>query len=111
MKRRIVKKQNRSKYISAYAVSRHYGGCEEGGWWYDWYEQLGYCKISNQKKISQYHNILMKNYGHYQQVGYRRDGTTYNLNRFSVNGNGYDLIILMENKLGENESTNRPRYE
>lgn len=23
-------------YIVAYGISRHYGGPEEGGWWYDW---------------------------------------------------------------------------
>jgi hypothetical protein len=23
------------KYINAYSVTRHYGGPEEGGWWYD----------------------------------------------------------------------------
>ena len=22
-------------YLNAYSVSRHYGGSEEGGWWYD----------------------------------------------------------------------------
>jgi hypothetical protein len=25
------------KFITAYAVTRHYGGPEEGGWWYNWY--------------------------------------------------------------------------
>lgn len=23
-------------YINVYEVTRHYGGPEEGGWWYDW---------------------------------------------------------------------------
>ena len=27
--------QNRLKYINAYIVTRHYGGPEEGGWWYN----------------------------------------------------------------------------
>ena len=27
--------QNRLKYINAYEVTRHYGGPEEGGWWYN----------------------------------------------------------------------------
>jgi hypothetical protein len=28
-------------YIVASGISRHYGGPEEGGWWYDWTEILG----------------------------------------------------------------------
>ncbi len=28
------------KYVNAYSVSRHYGGPEEGGWWYDAGEPL-----------------------------------------------------------------------
>jgi len=28
------------KFITAYAVTRHYGGPEEGGWWYNWYTPI-----------------------------------------------------------------------
>ena len=28
------------RYVTAYRVSRHYGGPEEGGWWYNWWEPL-----------------------------------------------------------------------
>lgn len=28
------------KFVTAYAVTHHYGGPEEGGWWYNWYEPV-----------------------------------------------------------------------
>lgn len=30
-------------YVTVYGVTRHYGGPEEGGWWYNWYRDL--CSI------------------------------------------------------------------
>lgn len=32
--------QRRLKYINAYEVTRHYGGPEEGGWWYNHHEHV-----------------------------------------------------------------------
>lgn len=30
-------------YLSLYEITRHYGGPEEGGWYYDHYEHIGIC--------------------------------------------------------------------
>lgn len=27
-------------FVTVYEVTRHYGGPEEGGWWYNWYEPV-----------------------------------------------------------------------
>lgn len=115
MKRRIEKKirkkENTYNFISAYAVSRMYGGSEEGGWYYDHYDYIEGLKAPTDIRKKQAEQKLHKWYDHYQQVGYRRDGSTYKLNRFSSIGDGEDLEILREKELGENQSHERPRYE
>lgn len=35
------------KYVNAYAVTRHYGGSEEGGWWFDAGEPLASVPVTS----------------------------------------------------------------
>lgn len=92
--------------VTKYEVSREYGGAEEGGWYYDWYESpelivqvpasredaLAICRMLNQKASKER-----------QQEG-RSQG------RFSVLG-GEDDVYVVEETLGSRVKDERPHYE
>ena len=42
-------------YLNAYAVTRHYGGPEEGGWWYNSGEPLASIPIDSHKVLGAGH--------------------------------------------------------
>ena len=41
---------NRRRYVNAYAITREYGGPEEGGWWYDVAWPLGSIKAGSKRR-------------------------------------------------------------
>ena len=82
--------------VSAYGVSRHYGGPEEGGWWYDWWRLLESLPPTADAKPT-----LREKWAHIQQEG----------DRFSVLGDGEDLRVVTEDYSGQFASTTRPHYE
>jgi len=86
------------KYVSAYRVDRAYGGPEEGGWWYNWYELLDAIPVRDKKEAQEWRNKLREMHG-------EGEGDIY-----SMKG-GHEIDILFEDKRGENESTERPYYE
>ena len=45
-------KDGEKVYVTLYLITRHYGGLEEGGWWYNWHKN-GASRHCTQKKISQ----------------------------------------------------------
>lgn len=118
-------------YISAYKVSRCYGGPEEGGWWYDSYEWL---KVSIPFRALQDYRWqdgeAEWDPGEWRPHGPPRpaDFTAeiqvaaheFNLHsffgddggrdRYSVIG-GPDLVIVIERNPGERGEWPRPRYE
>lgn len=91
--------------VSVYAVSRNYGGPEEGGWWYDWYELAeaalvvhsahGQCRVEVCKAR--------------QAAKYEPEQPAYS--RFSVLGNDPEFHVVVEDWVGEHQSIERPRYE
>lgn len=88
------------KYISVYRVTRHYGGPEEGGWWYDWYELLETLpfeeKPESEELIRKYLNDKYK------------DESYGDIN--SVLG-GAEVEVVVEDTPGANRSTEVPHYE
>ena len=89
-------------FVSLYAVSRHYGGHEEGGWWYDWRSFASVrCTVVGMREDA---NRLCRELNAIAEE--ERDGP----DRFSVLG-GDDESYYVEQKPGENQSTERPHYE
>ncbi len=85
-------------YVNVYEVTRHYGGAEEGGWYYDWYECLECvpCRENNAEKIK---DELWEEY----------KGMKYG-DISSVLG-GVDIMIYIEEKRCESQTLERPYYE
>ena len=98
----LQKFASRPFVVGVIGTSRHYGGPEEGGWWYDWTDVLDFEPC------------------HCWQEGlevarrYREDHPTQKPDRFSVIGNDQDTQIVFRRSVAEIESfqsTERPHYE
>lgn len=94
------------KYCSIYEVTRHYGGSEEGGWWYDWYDAVAtfvvpkaYHKKRNWRKKQAFVSSLLERFMD------RKWGDIS-----SVNG-GRDVKAYFENHPRLLQSTTVPHYE
>jgi len=101
-------------YVNAYEITRHYGGPEEGGWWYNHRNPVASIPVKaisvagpdkwdyelqpiNPEKVDWFRRYLEDLYGH------RRNGNIY-----SVLG-GMDIIVCLEDHPAR--PTLRPRYE
>jgi hypothetical protein len=83
--------------LGAYHVERRYGGREEGGWYYDWYDHIeSRCVPQGDAEAAE------------KQLGekYPDDGRELS----SVLSTGR-TIVLREKRPAEHQSTERPRYE
>lgn len=89
-------------YVTAYAVTRHYGGPEEGGWWYDWYEPIQTVPTTSED-ADRIADGLRAKHSDNDQNGPQ--------GRFSVLGNGSDLVVLVEDSPADCTTTTRPHYE
>lgn len=96
------------KFITVYRITRHCGGAEEGGWWYNWYEPAETVYIPRRwsKKPNQYggkidtlKSQMQKKYAH-EAWG----------NIYSVNG-GLLIETRIEETYREYESKVAPHYE
>ena len=85
-------------YVNAYAVSRHYGGPQEGGWWYNAGEPLASVPLSDRTRIRAEVARLEELFAD-QQWG----------NIYSVNG-GVELRIAIEDQMAEVWPEERPYY-
>lgn len=86
-------------YINVYSTTRHYGGPEEGGWWYNWNTCLLTIPVNKltdkqKKKMIKLLNKIYESSG----------------NIYSVNG-GEEIYIIEEDKIAESETTETPYYE
>ena len=93
-----------SCFISLYTVTRHYGGREEGGWWYDWHslEETRHVPYTDKRSYRRVVKALVEDLINSHGLGH---GDIY-----SVNG-GEAVDIYLEEVPGENQTKNRPRYE
>ena len=86
--------------VTLYQTTRHYGGPEEGGWWYNWdSHRLSIPTLFNAKNIKMTANMLLNACGH--ELG----GDIY-----SVLG-GTEGWIRIERIAGSAKSTEVPHYE
>jgi hypothetical protein len=88
--------------ISLYEIERCYGGPEEGGWWYDFYELVEVAielPLKHRDYAWTFAGILNC-----------EDPQTQSETRYSANG-GADRQYIVESERGEYETTERPHYE
>lgn len=91
-------------FVSEYTVSRHFGGSEEGGWWYDWYDWQKVCRTFATKLEAA---TFARDINAAQKV---RDREERKRDRYSVIG-GPDTVFFTEDQPRELQSTETPRYE
>lgn len=89
------------RYVNAYAVSRNYGGPEEGGWYYDSGEPLASIPVNNDAEEEAAKVKLVKLFG----PKYEKQRS-----RYSAAG-GDDLEIYIEDACASHWPTERPHYE
>lgn len=91
----------RRQYINAYEVSRHYGGSEEGGWYYDAGAPLASIPVTTRAEANEAIARLYSTFrADYEDL---RD-------RHSVIGED-DLEIYIERATAEHYPQRRPHYE
>ena len=69
-------------YVVAYGISRHYGGPEEGGWWYDWHEVLEVHRVFDFQQGIRAAHKLKENHG------------APKYNRFSAANRGEQDVVI-----------------
>jgi len=84
-------------YVNVYAVSRHYGGPEEGGWWYDSGDPVASTPYFTKADA-------------YAARDAARERFVRTDKRYSVNG-GEDWTVAVERQFAAEYPTTRPRYE
>jgi hypothetical protein len=85
-------------YVNVYSVTRHYGGPEEGGWWYNWSECIEVFPTKNKNAETIREELESEN-------AYKKFGNIY-----SVLG-GRDIEVRIEETPKESETKERPHYE
>lgn len=89
----------RARYVTAYAVTRCYGGPEEGGWWYNRYRAVHTLPVKNERRAERVQAKFLKRFGEIAE------GDIY-----SVHG-GVELTVIKESEYRAYETRSRPRYE
>jgi hypothetical protein len=93
---------SRPFFIGVIGISRHFGGHEEGGWWYDWTQVHEVEEVNGWKA------------GLEVARRFREEYPTQKRDRFSVLGNGEDVEIVLsycEAAISSRQSDERPHYE
>lgn len=93
------------KWVSIYAVTRHYGGPEEGGWWYDRGQLLEEVCVSTRGSVSRGRRckrIAEALKEKYSDLAHGNIG--------SVLG-GLELSVSISEEPGSDYPSERPRYE
>lgn len=95
------------RYITAYAVTRHYGGPEEGGWWYNWYsviETQALPKSLQRRSNRATAGVRSRVEALRKKLDDINDGNIYH------STGGVMLDVIIESVKHENESTEQPHY-
>lgn len=91
-------------YVSEYSVTRHYGGPEEGGWWYSWYvhEKVHDERATEDDAVAKCLEMADE-HAKGLPKGWRDQG--------SVRPSGPDVVFMPERKIGEWATKEAPHYE
>ena len=90
------------KWVNVYSTTRHYGGPEEGGWWYN----LEECIVSNAFHEDTPDNVLEGEKARLSLLFRAHDEG----NIYSVRG-GVEHWVAVEEKRAQSETRERPHYE
>jgi len=93
------------RFVTAYATTRHYGGAEEGGWWYNWDECLETKSIPPCDDESMKAVLISIAEQWCEEYAHEHHGDIY-----SVLG-GSEVWFALEYHAGEKASKETPRYE
>ncbi len=85
-------------FVNVYEVTRHYGGPEEGGWWYNWMD----CLETYPTSVDNADTVKDWLHENYKDI---KHGDIY-----SVRG-GTDLAIIVESTPARSQTKERPYYE
>lgn len=89
-------------YAAAVRITRHCGGPEEGGWWYDW------SSVEEVRRAHTYRSLLR----HVREL--QAEYPTSRYGRHSCADTSGDVVIYLcrsEHQIEGLQSTERPRYE
>lgn len=86
-------------FLNVYSITRHFGGHEEGGWWYDWYECVEVFPVRDSEQ-----GMVLKDWL-YEQHKSKAYG-----NISSVLG-GLEIVVRFEDEPKKSETKERPHYE
>lgn len=87
------------RYVNAYCVTRHYGGPEEGGWWYNAGEPLASVPIDDGQDPEPVREHLRSKFSDVNQG-----------NIYSVRG-GEEVQVYIEDEFAAYFPRERPHYE
>jgi hypothetical protein len=88
-------------YVSKYLISRHFGGPEEGGWWFDWWQFKCVMFQGSEPRCQDYARTMK------EKAAGPVDGEH---DRFSVLGDEGDWAYIVEDRPAEFQSKERPTY-
>lgn len=91
--------EDQVNFATVYAITRHYGGPEEGGWWYNWYDPVDTIQVHTDEEYETACTLLMTTYSS------EKYGSIY-----SVLG-GQDIEVIREDWFGQHATKERPYYE
>lgn len=89
-------------YVSVYSVTRHYGGPEEGGWWYDRSRFMHTHCFNSDPELAYAESRRLNEEAKKRRV---EDGRSQG--RYSVAG-GADEVFLAEKVFGEHDNMDDP---
>jgi hypothetical protein len=97
----------KDRYVTAYMVTRHYGGPEEGGWWYNLYIATKTKRIPRiyQKNTQR---ALKKIWA--LADGLKTECSSFEWGNIYHSTGGVAIDVVIENIRHENETTERPHY-
>lgn len=95
-----VDPNNRRNYVTAYTVERHWGGPEEGGWYYDWHDFLDTVLVADLAEDQQE--------AHRQALAEKYENLANGVLR---DPEGREVRVFFERYPGEFRSTVTPAYK
>lgn len=95
---RVALGEEEKVYVNVYSVTRHFGGHEEGGWYYDWYMCVETIPCKNK-----YSDEIAKDLEEAYAKHKRGDIS-------SVLG-GVDVVVYVEDEISKSATRERPMYE
>lgn len=101
---------NIRRYITAYAVTRHYGGPEEGGWWYNRYTSIESVELPEELHIPDVSDELEDRLEKMKTKLYEKHAELEEGNIYSMLG-GTELSIIAEPVPNSNQTMRVPHYE